>query len=430
MTNEATKKVQATYIESAAATPTMVDHYIGADGKPITDEQRKITRNRSRQMLANDSTLRGMVQSLAQTLIGSRGPTLRTKDAPEVAAAWTTWARRINLAEILRTAVIAKARDGECFLALSQNPSIRSTVKLQPRIVDAARIMEIRYDVWGNPTEYVISTGRHGGDRETIDAANILHWFEGAETQRGLCEYAPALALLASLKDYRGSVLAAAELSARMAMVAEATGATVGDKFAEIEYGTSIDLPVNQLVFLPVGYKANMGRGDQQAQSYESLHQAFVTEAGRNLGMPRSISTGSAASYNFSSARIDGNQWMQSIECKRLDLEIEILEPLYEAFVVELGLSGGQRVTAQPTWHFEGFRPTDPLKENKAQIEALAYGLDSYTDYYASKGKDFEAELAKMADEKGITVEAQRKLLTAKLSELELTDLNELDPNE
>ena len=414
--------IRASRIDNAESDRALNFYWSGADGKQPSDAQRRIVRRRARQEALNNSHLKGMLLTLCNDTIGARGPILQTKEAPEVATAWRKWARAINLPEILRTARLAKARDGEVFIALNSNPNIKGDIKLQPRIIDAELIESVILDDWGHPTAYVISNGFL--DKETIPAEAILHWFAGSETVRGFSEIAPALHLLTQLKRYTNAVIKAADTAANLSMVIETTSRD-GDVGIEVpDAGELLDLSPNQALTLPVNSKLSQLKAEQPTANFEAVQKIFIAEAGRNLQMPRGIALNDSSSYNFSSARLDMKNYERAIEAERTDLEIEILEPMFESFLLELTLARGKAYPdLEPTFFHQPFPYIDPLKEFKADSGNISYGLDGLSNYYASRGMDWEEQAAKNAIDLNLSVADYKKMLVAKYIQQPLPDV-------
>lgn len=190
-----------------------------ADANP---ETRRILRMRSRYEYQNNSYARGVIQCLANDTVGN-GPRLRYASEDDalnsrIERDFTAWAETIRLGEKLRAVRIARARDGEAFVFLAQNPALRTTVKLDLALIDSDRIAGdnacecrdgggegcckpfmvdgIAYDRYGNPVSYrvLVSHPCDGNLAEEraliIPAANMVHVFRAdrPEQHRGVPE--------------------------------------------------------------------------------------------------------------------------------------------------------------------------------------------------------------------------------------------------
>ncbi len=117
--------------------------YLSADADASPDT-RRILRMRSRYEYQNNSYARGVIQCLANDTIGN-GPRLRYASSDDalnsrIERDFTAWAETVRLGEKLRAVRIARARDGEAFILLAQNPAIRADVKLDLSLIDADRV--------------------------------------------------------------------------------------------------------------------------------------------------------------------------------------------------------------------------------------------------------------------------------------------------
>ena len=89
---------------------------------------RRTLRNRCRYECANNSYAHGMVRSIAEDTIGV-GPRLQLRtdasnvDLSPVERAWRVWADSVDLNGILRVMRSTRARDGEVFLFMGNDPS-------------------------------------------------------------------------------------------------------------------------------------------------------------------------------------------------------------------------------------------------------------------------------------------------------------------
>ena len=117
--------------------------YLSADADASPDT-RRVLRMRSRYEYQNNSYARGVIQCLANDTIGN-GPRLRYASSDDalnsrIERDFTAWAETVRLGEKLRAIRIARARDGEAFVMLAQNPAIRADVKLDLSLIDADRV--------------------------------------------------------------------------------------------------------------------------------------------------------------------------------------------------------------------------------------------------------------------------------------------------
>ena len=126
----ANRFIKAKY-DAAQTTADNARHWANADSlspdaanSPVV---RKIIRNRARYEVANNTYARGIVNTLANEMVGT-GPRLQMlSDDVEacqlVEKRFAEWAKEVRLAQKLRTMRTAKAADGETFAIKTKNPN-------------------------------------------------------------------------------------------------------------------------------------------------------------------------------------------------------------------------------------------------------------------------------------------------------------------
>ncbi len=384
-----------------------------------------ILRQRARYEFANNAYCRGIVQTLANDLIGT-GPRLQLlagdrEGANRIEIEFNHWAKANKLARKLRTARTAKALDGEAFILLTNDPRSRVPVKLALRLIEADQIATprpnpldpraidgIELDASGNPTHYHILK-QHPGDAlhagftleyDRVPAEAVLHWFRAdrPDQHRGVCEITPALPLFMQLRRYTLAVLAAAETAADLAVVMQT------DMGAEIEDDPE-DLPLIELerrliTPLPAGWKAEQMKAEQPSTEYQQFKHELLNEIARCVDMPFNIAACNSSGYNYSSGRLDHQTYDKARDVERDDLIIEVLDRTFWAWHAEASRISGylpQWARAiQPAfdtqWHFDSREHVDPVKEAQAEAIRLANGTDTYASIYARRGRDWERE--------------------------------------
>ena len=304
--------------------------YLSADADASPDT-RRILRMRSRYEYQNNSYARGVIQCLANDTIGN-GPRLRYASSDDalnsrIERDFTAWAETVRLGEKLRAIRIARARDGEAFVLLAQNPAIRADVKLDLSLIDADRVAGdmggslspttetggspssatetaapslhpvtidgIAYDPYGNPVSYRIlvshpSDGNLAEERAiVVPAANMIHVFrpDRPEQHRGVPELAAALPLFAKLRRYTNAVVASAEKAAEYGGILYTEHPTDGT-CAQIEPMDAVTLDINQLTTMPEGWKMDELYVKAPIATYADFKKEMLSEIGAAMGIP------------------------------------------------------------------------------------------------------------------------------------------------
>lgn len=405
-------------------------------GAAMTPDIRRTLRNRARYEVANNSYAFGIVETLADYLIGT-GPRLQLRLDDTVACnraemQFEQWAEAIRLADKLKTMRRSCAVDGEAFAMLTTNPGLNCPVKLDLQLIEADRVETpiqlmgddriadgIEYDIYGNPAFYYVLK-EHPGDLNGVSqdywqvpAASMIHWFKHIRPgqRRGISELTPALNLFAQLRRYCLAVIAAAETAAEFAMVIYTRTPPGGDA-AECEPMDAVELDRRRATVLPEGWELGQVKAEQPTTGYAEFVKQKLFEICRCFGIPFGIAFGNFEGFNYSSGRLDNQCFYKKIRNEQADLGIVALNPILRAWLWEASLMEG--VLPQPLrmntvipheWFFDGNEHVDPVKEANAQKIRLASHTTTLATEYARQGKDWESELQQRAKEKQLMTE-------------------------
>lgn len=440
--------------DAAQATDGNFRHWANADhlsaraaNDPWTRAQ---LRARSRYERANDGYFKGLIESLAQDAIGT-GPRLQltimdrpAEQARVVERMWAAWCADevVNYADKLRVEREVEVGDGESFALLVTNSQVRHPVKLDVRLIEADQCTDlapvfgdplavdgIRFDKFGNPTEYHFLPYHPGDDLffpvgtvNVVPAEFVIHTFRVNRPgqKRGVPEVTPALPVGAILRRYRLATLEAAEFAANVAGVMETDqipDPDPADPDAEPAVPRYDRVPMERgtLLSLPNGWKASQFEATQPTSSYRDFKGENLDEVGRAVHAPSNVVRGNSREYNFSSGRLDYVGYHRSIRIYRRQKETRSVNRVFRAVVEEARRIPGVLPPNLPpisewqwTWFWDGFESIDPEKDANAAKVLLELGLTTYAELAAEDGKDWE-EIA-----------AQRQREMQKFSELGL----------
>ena len=369
--------------------------YLSADADANPDT-RRVLRMRSRYEYQNNSYARGVIQCLANDSIGN-GPRLRYASSDDalnsrIERDFTAWAETVRLGEKLRAIRIARARDGEAFVLLAQNPAIRADVKLDLSLIDADRVAGdcctesggrlspaaetggsrsvatsegcgkpftidgITYDQYGNPVSYrvLVSHPCDGNLAEEramlIPAANMIHVFrpDRPEQHRGVPELSAALPLFAKLRRYTNAVVASAEKAAEYGGILYTEHPTDGT-CAQIEPMDAVTLDVNQLTTMPEGWKMDELYVKAPIATYADFKKEMLSEIGAAMGIPYAIVAGTSAGYTYASAKLDHQTYFRVLRNERGFVEDSVLNRLFALWLREWSLANPDVTAAHPS---------------------------------------------------------------------------------
>jgi len=427
--------------DAAATTAENRRHWANADllsaNAANSPEVRKILRARARYEVANNSYAFGIVNTLANDCVGT-GPRLqlRTSDAQanqRIEGLFGQWAKRIRLAEKLRTMRIARVQDGEAFALMVTNPALPTPVKLDLRLIEADQVTTpdlnwqalnsdspyglvdgIVFDQLGNPVEYHIlrihpgeTTQQWMHEYDRVPAEQVIHWFRPFRPGqvRGIPEITPALPLFAQLRRYTLAVIAAAETAADFAAVIWTDAPPAGET-ADIEPMDLVELERRMATVLPGGWKLGQIQAQQPSTTYAEFKKEILNEIARCLNVPFNVAAGNSSGYNYASGRLDHQTYYKSLRVDQADLENVVLERVLTAWLDEAVLVPGLLPDAlgpfqvwPHQWFWPGQEHVDPLKEATAQATRLAAHTTTLAYEYARQGRDWEEALRQRARE-------------------------------
>ena len=396
---------------------------------------REVLRKRSRYEVGSNSYAQGIVKSIADITIGT-GPRLQLltgheKTNDEIENEWLEWTHQIGLAEKLRTHRMARCGDGEAFLQFFTNPRVRHSVKLDLQGLEADHITDptlkglanevdgIRYDEYGNPSEYLVKTHHPGSDVfygeddfRIVDASQMIHSFRSLRPgqHRGIPELTSALPLFAQLRRYTLAVLAAAESAANFALVIESNG-PANDEDAAPDPLDEIELSRNMATTLPNGYHLGQVKAEQPVTTYGEFKKEILGEIARCLCIPKSIALGDSVGLNYSSGRLDHQSFFRAVDVDRSYIETHELDRIFAAWLFEYQLARSTfrhiPIAKLPahTWFWDGLLHVDPEKEAKAQKIRLENGTTTYAREFSRNGEDWLVQFNQRAKEQAVLTE-------------------------
>lgn len=443
--------------DAAQTTPENAAHWsmatVWSADVEANPQTRSILRSRARYESANNPWVNGMIATQAYDIMGT-GPRLQMNtDSAEwnelATNEFTAWSKTIGLAELLHTARMTEARDGEIFLMLSYNPRLCGPVKLSIELIECDRVanyMEanldesnidgIHFDKYGNPVWYDILKYHPGGmngvanDSIRVSARYILHMFrkERPGQHRGIPEITPALPLFAMLRRYTLAMVNKMENSANISGVITTNNMDFYE--AEKDSGTIKKLDTQQELILPRGsfpilpatYDLKQLNLENPTDSQIDFSLQVKTEVARCLNLPKNVALGDSSGYNYSSGRLDYQAYDKFLWIERMKWERSVLDPIFSTWLEEFRLTL-QTVKYRDSfsmahkWFWDGREHVDPVKEANAQQIRLQNSVTTLAEEAAREGLDWKEILKQRAKEKKMMLELgleENKSLTGK----------------
>ena len=413
-------------------------HWANADAfaadAALSPSVRRTLRNRARYERANNSYLAGISTTLANDLVGT-GPRLQlnsgSQDADRlVETAYRDWCWEVDLPGKLRTMREAVVVDGEAFAVMFTNPRFDDrSPQLDLRLVEADQIATpsyqysesvlpdgsfvdgLEFDAVGNVIAYHMLRSHPGANymfdswtADRIDASRVLHWFRATRPgqHRGLSELTPCLRLTANMRRYTEAVIRAAEIAADLAAFVHSNSpaATVD----EVDPFAAIEIEKGTLTTLPEGWDVSQLKAEQPTNTHQAFTRTLLGEIARGVNLPFHKAAFDASSYNYSSARLDGQLHDQNVRVERDELERAWLDRIFAEWLDEALLIQGYLPPGLPpavrwnwSWVWDGHDGVDPVKEANATETKLATLTTSLAAEYARQGKQWDVELRQIA---------------------------------
>lgn len=361
---------------------------------------RETLRNRARYEVANNSLLRGMVDTLADDTIGE-GPQLQVlqmsrTDAQRLEWAWHDWSDRVDFWSKMRLLRKARTVDGEVFAVMTSNPAIEGPIKLDIVLVEAERVQDpnildtdlqnvdgIRFDAANNPVKYRVLRQHPDDDVlaqisdqfDWIDARDVIHYFRADRPGqvRGIPEITPALPNCAQLRRMTAAVLGASEAAANQALVMYTDNPVEGDSedgVAPVAYD-EIELPANTMTALPDGWKLGQVKAEQPTTTFGDFRRQIANDMGRCLSMPVNVVLADSSQHNFASGKLDHVIYGRKLKVDREELRIRVLDRIFRRWLSEASLAEGvlpqsarrREPPVRVAWTWPAFEHADPSKE-------------------------------------------------------------------
>lgn len=433
-------KVRASY-DAASTDDENRRHWADADSlqaDAVADPStRQLIRDRARLEYRNNGYCAGLVDSLANDLIGTGPrpqvsiPGVDRDVGRQIEKAWANWARACDLAEDLWLLDVMDIRDGEGFAMFIDNPELPRSqltpVQLDLLLFESEQVADpawwgydplyvdgIRRDRYGNPTEYTFLESHPGGVNgymryatKPYPASEVIHWFtpNRAGQVRGVSRLAPILNLFGDLRRYTKATILAAELQASIAGVLSTNQPAPDQLITQANSIGGIEIVRNMLLTTPEGWDAKAFDASQPTTTYPQFNQELASQIGRPLQAPLNKVTANSSPYNYSSAKLDDRIAERAIACKRRRLNRRVMDRIFLKWVPEAALAGAIPERLPPVaewswmWHYDGPISADPTKDADAAATLKENGLQTDAEYYAAKGQDWEEAYEQLAKE-------------------------------
>ena len=275
----------------------------------------------------------------------------------------------------------------------------------------------VEYDIYtGEPVAYHFQTSyawqQVSSWRE--DAANVLHGFQMLRPGqlRGVTPFAPAVMLARDMGEYTGAELDAAKLAAKwLAFVKSADPASMQAMRGMLPGGMGAAQQRDDIEWLENGiieylrdnediaFAPNPGRPGDSFDRFTRFAQRMV---GITMDLPYEIVSGDYQGINYSTSKASRNDFSMFLVPHQFRMDAHFTRPIFHRWLDAEALSQdylkGYWLNPdrfrKAMWIPAGMPSVDPLRDGKADIDAIASGLKSPQGVILGNGEDPEEVVA------------------------------------
>lgn len=331
---------------------------------------------------------------------------------------------------------LAKRQECECgeFLCRFAAPRSRARYPLalqfhEPENLSSWRVtgQEEGTDVWQG-VEYDVITGEpvayhfqtvFGWERALRTwrepARNVLHGFQLQRPGqlRGVTPFAPAVLLARDMGDYTGAEIDAAKMAAKWLGFVESSDpafsqAVRGLGGSPAEGRQELDDVENAIVeYLNEGEKMNFAPQSQRpGDSFDRFTRFVLRMVSITMDLPYEILSGDYTGINYSTSKASRNDFAMFLVPHQFRLEQHFTRPVFHRWLdVEAltqdylrGYWQNPQRFRKAMWIPAGMPSVDPLRDGKADIDAITSGIKSPQMVILGQGADPEEVVAQRAE--------------------------------
>lgn len=418
---------------------------VSNESAEITDRgSRDNVRARARDLERNSDIMNSVIGAFKRNIIGGgyhiQAKTGDTALNDEIEKAWKKWCKKQNcdvtgtqsFNQIMRMAVERKKVDGGILFVKRYTSEGFVPFQLQMIEVDELDLNQtspkkkgnkvvggIEYNEFNKPQGYYIRQYSTDGYSMTepvfIEAKDVIFYFTKKRPSqlREISDMAPTIPRIRDLNEFMVAVSVKERIAACLSVfVKKMLPATAGGGFGRTNTGETKGSYEGKTI--TPGMIKELNSGDEiqvvnptgqaaDATSFTKLQQRLV---GAGQGISYEATSRDMSESNYSSARQGMIEDELTFEEDREQI-IEILDEIYETFVISLVLAGKVNIKGfwnnkeeylSHEWVQEPKPWIDPAKESKANETALRSGQKTFKQIAAESGKDWRTQIDDMAE--------------------------------
>jgi lambda family phage portal protein len=364
-----------------------------------------------------------------QSRVANTDGSLNVELSKKIEEAWRRWGDECDVTgqlSIHEMAQLAKRQDVEIGEFVILKAKTRKTGKRNPfalRIYEADRIGDYNATPKGNNeisygVEYNTTTGAPAAyhfvnddwrPATRVNASQVYHGFQSLRPgqYRGVSPFAPAILIAHSLRDFVESELGAAQLAAKhLAFITSPDPANAQTAFGAATNSNfdrkTEDLGVATIEYLAENERVDFATYSRPGSGFDPFTKFALRTLAITVGIPYEVLTGDMSGVNFSTMKGAMNAFDKSLRPVQARHIRQFYQAIYNDWMDWAVLSGDLVLPgyfADParfqaaTWVAPGLAQIDPLKEGKADVEAIQNLLRSPQDVIQGQGRDPEKVL-------------------------------------
>lgn len=281
----------------------------------------------------------------------------------------------------------------------------------------------------GRVTGYWFRDPNYGGKEIYISADQVVHGFDMLRPMqlRGVSAFAPGVLIANDLSTYLDTEIDGAKAAAKWVGVIETpdpvtrqagltTDSTTGKKIEELE---------NAIIeYLRPGEKLELKSSNRPGTTFDPFVRLLLTMLSITTGAPYELISGDYRGLNMSTAQIVRNDFAQQLRPISVRHVRQYGMPTIKTAVDVAVLTGklslpgywqNPRMYLGSEWQPPGMNAINPLREAKAQVEAISGLLKSPQEVALERGRNYEdvldeiAQAKEMQKDRGLEVVDEKK---------------------
>ena len=244
--------------------------------------------------------------------------------------------------------------------------------------------------------------------KNEFNRKNVFHLYyvQRSGQTRGVPFFAPVLSYFKDLSEYAEAELVAARIAACFSLFITSEASmdiAVNSAYDKNASGQLIEgLEPGMIKHLLPGESITSFNPQRPGATFEPFVERILKAISAALGLPYELVAKDFSKTNYSSARAALLEARRYFKMRQEWLSRKLCQPVWEMVLEEAYLKGELKADTfyemkeywtGASWIAPGWEWVDPLKEAQAAEVGLKNGIITYSDLYASEGKDWEESL-------------------------------------